>query len=741
MSFNSYVSGAFTTNSLNVTTSNVTFPSGSISSSALSGLAPIATTGAASNLSGVLAASNIPSLPASTINSGAFSVGAFGTNVAPSVDNTYSMGTSSNRWSNLFSSAASFSNLTATGSITIPSNSLTTDSISGLAAFVSSNAPLASNGGTLSASNIPNLPATKITSGTFSVGSFGTSLTPSIDNAYSLGAASNQWSNVYAAAATLSNVNVSGALTTASHIPSASASYDLGSASSNWRNAYFSGSLTATNYVGLQRKVWNAASLGVASIAGGSYFKLATMLDSGNTSSGGGLRIVGQLGGFGNSQTATVDRAIVTRGNFYVRGSAQGYFSGAKVRADIAVYIESDGKYSVYYYNPAQFSIFDLSVESGLGVTLYEPTSTPTTPTTPTGTLVTSSILSVLTTTSEFSSGTVTTSFNSFGFSNSAVSGNPTWNLIGSSNTGAIDCGIVTSGQHNPATTATYDLGATSSAWRNAYLSGSLSASTYTNLPRKYWNANTQGFWNAAAGSLCKVGTLLAVGNAANGGSVRISGAIGGFGNNQSAIVDCIISSRGAYGVKGYANGYVAGAKAFADIVTYVESTGTFSIYLKVVATFVSWDLSVEGAGTNVTVLEPSNTITTSPSGTLNTSSVLSVLNQTTESSSTTTSFNNFSFASNATDLTWAAQGSSNGGSLYCGPLRATGAAVFDSTISAIKLTTSSNVFQQNTYGVDRVHPILGRSLILPVGHRSRQPGGFFQRFTSLHLGPCHREP
>jgi hypothetical protein len=59
-------------------TGAISLPASSVGVAAISGLATIATTGAATNLSGVLGTGQIPSLPASQITSGSFSVGAFG---------------------------------------------------------------------------------------------------------------------------------------------------------------------------------------------------------------------------------------------------------------------------------------------------------------------------------------------------------------------------------------------------------------------------------------------------------------------------------------------------------------------------------------------------------------------------------------------------------------------------------------------------------------------------------------
>ncbi|GAQ92652.1 hypothetical protein KFL_010840040 [Klebsormidium nitens] len=420
---------------------------------------------------------------------------------------------------NLYANTLTANGLTVpSGTVSLPAGSVSAASLSGV----------------LASSNIPNLSASNLTSGVFSVGSFGTSVTPNATNAFSLGTSSSQWSNVFASTGNFSsNLSVTGLLTASNGLTVSAGSVSLPNGSITASSV---GNIPASQITSgaFSRKVWNAGALGIQSIAANSYFKQATLLDSGNTGSAQGLRIVGQLGGFGNSQTATIDCTIVSRGNFYVRGTIQGFISGAKQHADIVVYIETNGQYSVYYYNPAQFSVWDLSIEGGFGTTLYEPTSTASTA--PTGTLVTSSVLSLLNMQSEFSSGTVTTAFNNFSFSDSAVSGNPTWTVIGSSNSGAILSGSITSGQLNPSATATCDLGASGTAWRNAYLSsnisvggsitgsngltisggtvslpsGSISASSVGNLPASQITSGTFSVGSFGGTNISTTGTLAA---------------------------------------------------------------------------------------------------------------------------------------------------------------------------------------------------------------------------------------
>jgi hypothetical protein len=207
--------------------------------------------------------------------------------------------------------------------------------------------------------------------------------------------------------------------------------------------------------------------------------------------------------------------------------------------------------------------------------------------------------------------------------------------------TGALISGALTC---TSISTQNSSISAGSGAISGGAISGSsISASTYTGLPRKYWNASTQGVYGLAGPKYYRLGTLLAAANAANGGAIHISDAIGGFGTNQSAFMDCTIGSRGTYAVRGTAYGYVSTAKTMADLVVIMEADSSFTIYLCIVGQYVSWDLSVEGAGTNVTIYEPTDGDVT-PSSNIVTASVLSVLGVVTETSTSTTSFNSYSY-------------------------------------------------------------------------------------------------
>jgi hypothetical protein len=235
----------------------------------------------------------------------------------------------------------------------------------------------------------------------------------------------------------------------------------------------------------------------------------------------------------------------------------------------------------------------------------------------------------------------------------------------------SISAGTVACTGINPGSAATYDLGTSSITWRNAYLSRTITGTTFTGLPQKYWNAVTQGVASNATRKYYKIGSILDVNNAGNGGGIRVCGGIGGFGTVSHATIDVVISSRDTFGIRGTAIGNPSGASGNDDLAVYVETNGSFTIYVTSLQ-FCSWDLSVESCGYNTTVLEPSSTATASPTSTLITGSVLSVLDRVTDDGAGATHFNKFTWSSNATNLTWALGGASNSGSISCGPITCT---------------------------------------------------------------------
>lgn len=150
----------------------------------------IATSASASDLiGGTLSASLLPQIPASQIASGSFTVGGFACNPTPSAASSYSLGTTSLPWKDVV----------LTGSIRVGSATVQPVALSGSASDLTT--------GVLAISRVPALPASQLTSGTFSVGTFACNLIPSTTN-LSVGTTSNPWTNL-----SITNGNFAGVLT------------------------------------------------------------------------------------------------------------------------------------------------------------------------------------------------------------------------------------------------------------------------------------------------------------------------------------------------------------------------------------------------------------------------------------------------------------------------------------------------------------------------------------------------
>ncbi|KAK9845083.1 hypothetical protein WJX74_010407 [Apatococcus lobatus] len=158
-------------------------------------LAPVALSGSAGDLTtGTLAVARLPPVPAQQIGSGSFTVGSFAASLTPAASATYDLGSATLAWRNgVF-----------TGTLTVGGQTVQTVALSGSAGDLTS--------GTLSVGRLPALPASQVTSGAFTVGSFATSLTPT-GTAYSLGSAANPWLAAYATNVTFGGVLTGGSRT------------------------------------------------------------------------------------------------------------------------------------------------------------------------------------------------------------------------------------------------------------------------------------------------------------------------------------------------------------------------------------------------------------------------------------------------------------------------------------------------------------------------------------------------
>ena len=149
-------------------------------------------------------------------------------------------------------------------------------------------------------------------------------------------------------------------------------------------------------------------------------------------------------------------------------------------------------------------------------------------------------------------------------------------------------------------------------------------AVSVTNTTTKYLLLGTLGDWN----------------NGGSYGSINIKGSIGGWGSNNLANIDAMITTRGQPSstplITGIIQNYSTNSTTASDIVIYYTgTTGTtagpqYYVYLVLssggTSNFVSFDLTVTGNSMNsnvVNLAEPTGAYTTTtPTGTLVTSSV-----------------------------------------------------------------------------------------------------------------------
>ncbi|MDD2786171.1 MAG: hypothetical protein PHS79_04780 [Patescibacteria group bacterium] len=205
-----------------------------------------------------------------------------GGHVIPRADNTYDLGSTTNKWRNLFTTFVSTTNLLATGYVSTTALYVNGTQITGSGSqnlqevtdigYVTTN-PIQVAGVSSTADILPTV-TDSYGLGTSSIrwknlfastgvyssstvqtlnltvwGNVASNLIPSVNNTYSLGSASKAWTNIYA-----SSTSYLAALDVGGHvIPRANNTYDLGSTTNKWRNLFTTfvstTNLLATGYV------------------------------------------------------------------------------------------------------------------------------------------------------------------------------------------------------------------------------------------------------------------------------------------------------------------------------------------------------------------------------------------------------------------------------------------------------------------------------------------------------------
>ena len=138
------------------------------------------------------------------------------------------------------------------------------------------------------------------------------------------------------------------------------------------------------------------------------------------------------------------------------------------------------------------------------------------------------------------------------------------------------------------------------------------------------WNSqNETVFPQSATTQYHKIATLGTTGDGGNGGKIRISGTIGGFGTSSITLIDAFVGTRGGVSYGGTLNGYGDDPTDVVDIVVYLESDGTFAVWLKLFR-FYTFDFTLLGAQVSNNTRElavlpcpTTNTSVAAPTGTL----------------------------------------------------------------------------------------------------------------------------
>jgi hypothetical protein len=144
-----------------------------------------------------------------------------------------------------------------------------------------------------------------------------------------------------------------------------------------------------------------------------------------------------------------------------------------------------------------------------------------------------------------------------------------------------------------------------------------------TEVPVRWNSQNETVFPQSATTVYYKLATLGSTSSGSNGGKLRISGAIGGFVEQETTLIDAFVASRGGISYGGTLTGYGGDPTDDTDLVVYQETDGTFAVWIKLTR-FFTFDLTLWGGQTTgnsrtIAVLPcpTTNTSVATPTGTL----------------------------------------------------------------------------------------------------------------------------
>ena len=157
----------------------------------------------------------------------------------------------------------------------------------------------------------------------------------------------------------------------------------------------------------------------------------------------------------------------------------------------------------------------------------------------------------------------------------------------------------------------------------NVFATGSVSAYG-SNIHMRWSVNNSTAFPQGLASAIYyKIATLSTTTDNGNYSRFRISGTIGGWINDNSTGIDAYIISRGALNYGGTLTGYGGDGTGSCDIVIYLETNSTYTVYIKCL-NYYYFDLLLWGeigtmGGVKIFQCPITNTSITGPTGTLQT--------------------------------------------------------------------------------------------------------------------------
>lgn len=200
--------------------------------------------------------------------------------------------------------------------------------------------------------------------------------------------------------------------------------------------------------------------------------------------------------------------------------------------------------------------------------------------------------------------------YDNFAVSGAAMIGS-TYSTVSGPSNGAIIQGTVGLGLSNPNTAYQLDVNGTINATNYSNVTYGMLA----NKPSQVWRSDILGVSvGGASNSYFKLATILDSNNALNGACLEVGGIVGQWAYPPMSF-QCQLKTRGGVRMTGQVQG-TAQLSAF-DIILYQEADDTYSLYFYNLPYYTNWTLHVTGDNNGASLMTPSSTVTTNPTGTL----------------------------------------------------------------------------------------------------------------------------